>query len=58
MKQVEADGVQCLVADPVAIGEVDVKVLPKVRPRQHMTFQQHVEAFRLAKFADGRLRRF
>jgi hypothetical protein len=26
----------------VAIGEVDVEVLPKVCPRQHMAFQQHV----------------
>jgi hypothetical protein len=58
VKQMEADGVQYLVADPVALGEVDVEVLPKVCPRQHVTFQQQVEASRLAKFADGRLRRF
>jgi hypothetical protein len=55
VRQVEVDGLQCLAADHVAIGEVDVKVLPKVVPRQQMPFEQDVEASGPAKFADGRL---
>jgi hypothetical protein len=30
VKQVEVDGLQCLVADLVAIGELDMKVVPEV----------------------------
>ena len=58
VKQVEVDGLQCLVADPLTVVEIDVKVLAKVCPCQHMPFEQHVEASGLAKFAHGRLRRF